>query len=247
MPASEPPSPLPAEASSAVVGGDATSPAVSPVPPRPVVPPAQISHAFVRELQELVDRYDKEGVTLGALLDRTDRRGYYLLLILISLPFVTPIPLPGFSIPFGAAIALIGVRLTLGHKTWLPRYVLEWEISPGLLAKVVRGTGRTFKAVEVVLKPRLAFMQDWIAFRRIAGVIITVCGLLMVLPLPLPFSNSLPAWTVLFLSIGALERDGLFFIIGVIAFGVTIAFFTFLAVGGAEAVEKLRQLWWTSG
>lgn len=247
MPASESPTPLPAEATSAAVGGDATSPAVSPAPPRPVVPPAQVNHAFVRELQELVDRYDKEGVTLGALLDRTDRRGYYLLLILISLPFVTPIPLPGFSIPFGAAIALIGVRLTLGHKTWLPRYVLEWEISPGLLAKVVRGTGRTFKAVEVVLKPRLAFMQDWIAFRRIAGVIITVCGLLMVLPLPLPFSNSLPAWTVLFLSIGALERDGLFFIIGVIAFGVTIAFFTFLAVGGAEAVEKLRQLWWTSG
>ena len=103
MPASEPPSPLSAEASSAAVSGDATSPAVSPVPPRPMVPPAQISHAFVRELQELVDRYDKEGVTLGALLDRTDRRGYYLLLILISLPFVTPIPLPGFSIPFGAA------------------------------------------------------------------------------------------------------------------------------------------------
>lgn len=233
----EPSSPLPAE----------TSPAVLPAPPRPVVPPAEGSHAFVRELQELVDRYDKEGATLGALLDRTDSRGYYLLLILISLPFVTPIPLPGFSIPFGAAIALIGVRLTLGHKTWLPRYVLEWEISPGLLAKVVRGTGRTFKAVEIVLKPRLAFMQDWIAFRRIAGVIITVCGLLMVLPLPLPFSNSLPAWTVLFLSIGALERDGLFFIIGAIAFGVTIAFFTFLAVGGVEAVEKLRQLWWTSG
>jgi len=229
------------------MNGGAVPSAVTGAPPLPASPPASGSHAFVRELQELVDRYDKDGVKLGALLDRTEGRGYYLLLILIALPFVTPIPLPGFSIPFGAVIALIGVRLTLGHKTWLPRYVLEWEISPGLLAKVVRGTGRTFKAVEIVLKPRLAFMQDWIAFRRIAGVIITVFGLLMVLPLPLPFSNSLPAWTVLFLSIGALERDGLFFIIGAIAFGVTIAFFTFLAVGGVEAVEKLRQLWWTSG
>jgi len=247
MPAPEPSSSLSAEASSAAAIGDPTPAVVLSVPPRSAGAPAEGGHAFVRELQELVDRYDKQGVTLGALLDRTDRRGYYLLLILISLPFVTPIPLPGFSIPFGVAIALIGVRLTLGHKTWLPRYVLEWEISPGLLAKVVRGTGRTFRAVEIVLKPRLAFMQDWVAFRRIAGVIITVCGMLMVLPLPLPFSNSRPAWTVLFLSIGALERDGLFLIIGGIAFGVTIAFFTFLAVGGVEAVEKLRQLWWTSG
>ncbi|MBL9210855.1 MAG: exopolysaccharide biosynthesis protein [Opitutaceae bacterium] len=249
MPAPEPSTPVPAEVSLGSLNG---SPAPSVVtvtvaPPAPPAPAAPSTHAFVRELQELVDRYDKEGVTLGALLERTESRGYYLLLILIALPFVTPIPLPGFSIPFGAAIALIGVRLILGHKTWLPRYVLEWEISPGLLAKVVRGTGRTFKAVQVVLKPRLAFMQDWVAFRRIAAVIITVCGLLMVLPLPLPFSNSLPAWTVLFFAIGALERDGLFFIIGAIAFGVTIAFFTFLAVGGVEAVEKLRQLWWTSG
>lgn len=213
---------------------------------KPAASPPPVSHAFVRELQELVDRYDRQGVKLGALLDRTEGRGYYLLLVLISLPFVTPIPLPGFSIPFGIAIALIGLRLTVGHKTWLPRYVLEWEISPGLLAKVIRGMGRTLKVVEVVLRPRLAFMQDWIAFRRMAGVIIMICGLLMVLPLPLPFSNSLPAWTVLFLSIGAIERDGLFFILGTIAFGVTVAFFTFLAVGGVEAVDKLRQLWWTS-
>lgn len=241
------PEPVPAASPPAVIAPAATAVPAGPAAPTPRTAGPPNSHAFVRELQALVDRYDKEGVKLGALLDRTEGRGYYLLLIVISLPFVSPIPLPGFSIPFGVAIALIGLRLTMGRKTWLPRYVLEWEISPGLLAKVVRGTGRTLKAVEIVLRPRLAFMQDWIAFRRIAGVIITVCGLLMVLPLPLPFSNSLPAWTVLFLSIGALERDGLFFILGTIAFGVTIAFFTFLAVGGVEAVDKLRQLWWTSG
>lgn len=244
------PEPVPAAPPPADLAPAATAVAALPAAaeaPAPAAAGPQSSHVFVRELQALVERYDKEGVKLGALLDRTEGRGYYLLLILISLPFVSPIPLPGFSIPFGVAIALIGLRLTMGQKTWLPRYVLEWEISPGLLAKVVRGTGRTLKAVEIVLRPRLAFMQDWIAFRRMAGVIVTVCGLLMVLPLPLPFSNSLPAWTVLFLSIGALERDGLFFILGTIAFGVTIAFFTFLAVGGVEAVDKLRQLWWTSG
>jgi hypothetical protein len=38
-----------------------------------------------------------------------------------AFPFCTPIPLPGFSLPFGLVIAIIGLRLALGQKPWLPR------------------------------------------------------------------------------------------------------------------------------
>jgi hypothetical protein len=36
-------------------------------------------------------------------------------------------------------------------------------------------------------------------------------GLLMLLPLPIPLTNTLPALTVVLLAAGAIERDGLFF------------------------------------
>ena len=61
-------------------------------------------------------------------------------------------------------------------------------------------------------------------------------------PLPLPFSNSLPAWTVLFLAAGALGRDGLFFFAGCASFALSVAFFAFVAFGGMAAFDNLWRL-----
>jgi hypothetical protein len=75
--------------------------------------------------------------------------------------------------------------------------------------------------------------------RRLAGILILLCGLLMLLPLPLPFSNSLPALTILLLAAGALERDGVFFLTGCGVFLVTTAYFLILALGGAHLVDDV--------
>ena len=80
---------------------------------------------------------------------------------------------------------------------------------------------------------------------RIAGVLIAVSGLFMMLPFPLPFSNSLPAWTVIFLAAAAMRRDGLFFLIGCGSFGLSVAFFTAVALGGVELFDWLAALLFT--
>ena len=65
---------------------------------------------------------------------------------------------------------------------------------------------------------------------------------MLMLPVPVPFSNSLPAWTILLLSVGALGRDGLLFFAGCALFLVSLAFFTLLVFGGAQAFEILRWI-----
>jgi hypothetical protein len=65
---------------------------------------------------------------------------------------------------------------------------------------------------------------------------------MLMLPFPLPFSNSLPAWTVLLLSAGALGRDGLLFFGGCLMFLLSLAFFALVAFGGVEAFELLRWI-----
>lgn len=72
-------------------------------------------------------------------------------------------------------------------------------------------------------------------------MLIGVSGFLLTLPLPLPFSNSLPAWTVILLAAGSLGRDGLFFIAGCVSFAISLTYFSLVALGGGEAVSRLRQ------
>lgn len=215
-----------------------------PVPANPPTPepaaPGQSVPRFSDELRALVARFDDRPVRFGEILEATQRRGYHLLLLLIALPFVGPIPLPGFSIPFGLAVTLLGTRLALDLKPWLPERLLQRELPPHSLAKLIGAASRIMRGVEYFLRPRLGFVPDHAVFERIAGFLIAISGLMLMLPFPLPFSNSLPAWTVLLLAAGSLGRDGLFFFMGCASFATSVAFFTLVFMGGAAGFEKLR-------
>ncbi len=210
--------------------------------PLPVVPPKNQRPAFSAELGALLARFEDRPVRLMEILEATQGRGYHLLLLLITLPFVGPIPLPGFSIPFGFAVSLLGLRLGLDRGPWLPQRLLQREMSAQALRRMIAATGRIVRVMEVLVRPRLGFVPNHRVFSRVAGILITASGVLLMLPVPLPFSNSLPAWTVLFLSVGALGRDGLFFFAGCAMFLVSLAFFALVAFGGMEAFELLRWI-----
>src|SRR5690349_11551292 len=94
--------------------------------------------AFSRELRELAEQFADRPVEVGEILEQTKGRGMNLLLILISLPFLTPIPLPGFSIPFGLVAAIVGARMALGQKPWLPQKLLTRRLPPRFLSKLLK-------------------------------------------------------------------------------------------------------------
>ena len=204
---------------------------------------AAVKPVFSDELDRLVIQFAHRPVRLAELLEATQGRGYHLLLILIALPFVGPIPLPGFSIPFGLLVALLGVRLAIDRNSWLPQRLLQQPMPAEAFAKAIGAASRLMRGIEFFLRPRLGFVPNHPLCGRIAGVLIALSGLMLMLPFPLPFSNSLPAWTVLLLAAGALGRDGLFFFAGCAVFGLSLAFFAAVAYGGMEIVHQLQRLW----
>jgi hypothetical protein len=139
-------------------------------------------------------------------------------------------------------VALLGLRLAIDRGPWLPQRLLQREVSTLALRRLVAATSRVVGAMEALVRPRLGFVPDHVVFSRIAGVLIAASGAMLMLPFPLPFSNSLPAWTVLLLSAGALGRDGLFFFAGCAMFLVSLAFFALVALGGVEAFEVMRWI-----
>lgn len=212
----------------------------NPKPPRRAAPGAGPRH-LSDELQRLIKTFAERSVRLRELLEVMRGRGYIMLLILLTFPFCTPIPLPGVSTPFGLVVAFIGFRLALLQKPWLPAWLLDKELPARFFPRVLSATRRLARWLERFLKPRLSNMLTWQPVQHIIGMMILICGVLMMLPFPIPFSNGLPAVTVLLLAAAMLEEDGYMAIAGTGVFILTLAFFGVIFWGGAEALEFLRK------
>lgn len=196
-------------------------------------PPRKLSD----DLSQILREFEVETVTLREAMAVMHGRGYLLLVMLLALPFATPIPLPGLSTPFGLVIALIGARLALGQKPWLPARLLAVRLPPRLFAKVFAATRTILRGFEYLLRPRVLWLTHTAAVQRVHALVILLAALLLLLPLPLPFSNTLPAFGVLFVAAGLLERDGLFILVGHVAFALAVAYLALIAVVGREGLE----------
>lgn len=197
--------------------------------------------ALSADLRALAEHFQDGPVRLAEIVEVLQGRGYRLLIVLLCLPFLTPIPLPVVSTVIGLVIALIGLRLALGQKPHLPQRLMQKELPPRLLPKVLRASSRLVGAFERLSKPRLQIFYRHAAFQRLAGVLIALCGLKLLLPLPIPMSNFFPGVSAALLAAGSFEEDGLVFLVGVIMFIASLAYFALLALGGAAAIGEIWQ------
>ncbi len=186
-------------------------------------------------------RFAERPVTLREVIYTLRGRAYTLLLILLSLPFITPLPLPGLSTPFGLAIGFIALRLTLGQRPWLPMKLQRKELPAGFFSKVFTVAARVIAFLEKFLRPRLAPLTASVALLRLHAFVILLAALTLLLPLPIPFTNSFPAWAILLLAAGLLERDGFFIIAGYVVFVLGVLYFVFLGEAATQLVEALWQ------
>jgi hypothetical protein len=213
--------------------------------PNPQGPPAGAGPAAPPPLSPLTDalrafQASSAGrtVSLGELADALKERGTAVLIILLAAPFVPPIPLPGLSLLFGVALALLGPRLGLRRKPWLPRFLLRRPISPQRLATIVRATERVARPIERLLRPRWL----WLArppMELVAGLAISACALILFPPFPMPFANAFPSLAIVLLALGLMERDGLAVAAGYVMLLISYAH---LYLWWEVAVRVLRQL-----
>ena len=190
----------------------------------------------------ILREFEVETVTLREVLGLLHGRGYVLLIMLLSLPFCTPVPLPGLSTPFGLIITIIGARLALGAKPWLPARLLDTRLPPKVFTKVFALTRKIILGFERLLRPRMLWVTGSPRREQLHGVPIVICALMLLLPLPVPFSNVVPAWGIILIAGGLLERDGAFIIACYIAALITMAFFAAIGIFGVGAVDFVWNL-----
>lgn len=195
-------------------------------------------------LQELQTALERERLTLGELIEALQKQGPFFALLLLSVPFLQPVALPGVSTPFGLLIALLSLGMLLRRHMPVPGRIGRFALGSKAVSALFRGAIALFRRLERWTKPhRLRGLVEGERLHRFHALLMIAVAALLMLPLPIPFTNSLPAYVVFFLSLGYLQRDGLFM---VIAYGFAVAtgaYFTLIAVLGVEGFRWLTQGW----
>lgn len=202
-------------------------------------PPRKLSEELIALRQRVAERT----VTIRELLYTLKGRAYMLLVILLTLPFLLPLPLPGLSTPFGLAIILICLRLALGQRPWLPKSIQRRELPAGFIPRVLDLAARIIGWLERVLRPRWLVLTEHAFIRQLHAVVMVASATILLLPLPIPFSNGLPGWSILLLAGGLLERDGRAIMFGYLMFALSVLYL-WLFGEAAQELAGAALAWW---
>ncbi|NJM46571.1 MAG: exopolysaccharide biosynthesis protein [Alkalinema sp. RU_4_3] len=183
-------------------------------------------------LQNLLEEHGGEPLRIGNILEQTGEQGFGILCGLLIIPMLIPVPIPlaGLSTILSLIPFLLGLQLLLGYqKPTLPKRLMDIALSPKVSSIMLSGLSRALSPLEHLAQPRMKRISQKRTFQRLAGFCMAWNALLMGLPLPIPFTNLVPAYAILALIIGILELDGLFILLGYALTTATTVFFATLA------------------
>lgn len=193
------------------------------------------------ELHALAEQFRERKVTLREVMETLGTRASGLVIVILALPFCSPISIPGLSVPFGAVILVLGACYVIGRPPWLPQRLLAVELPPKFFRAVLEGASKFIGWIERRLHPRWAWVTGSTALLRLHGLLVCAGAFLLLLPLGgIPFTNTLPALVVVLGTLGMMERDGAAV---VAAYGIMMATLAYFAVF-AEVVVKLVEGGW---
>jgi hypothetical protein len=179
------------------------------------------------------------GITLRDLLAQLGERGLLMFCMVMTVPFLVPLSIPGSSIPFGILIALNGAGLIAHRTPWLPGRLMHRHLPRTQIVTLSAKGMQLFGRLERIIHPRLLPLTHGATMGRVNGLLLVLSGVLLTAPLPLPFSNALPAYAALLLAAGTLERDGYFVVAGYVMVLLTIIYFGLVAVLGGMGIQTL--------
>lgn len=199
------------------------------------------SQSFVESLQTFLNGIKdvKREITVREFFILLKGKGAAAVLILFSLPFCLPVQIPGFSTPFGIFLAFTGVRIAFAKRLWWPKWILNKKMNPAHVEKLIQRTIRVVLSMQKLFHPRLTTIVFHPWLHRLHGVLICVLAILLSLPLPVPMTNLLSAFPILFMGIGLLEDDGVAILISYLLAAICFAAFWFLFFLGKSQLDGL--------
>lgn len=193
---------------------------------------------FVEALEKVTSAAEKSEVTINDIFLLLGEKGHLILILFFSVPFLQPVPLVGLSTPLGALIVIVAFYFLREQPPWLPKRFSHLIVSKAILTKTIEMILKIWRYLEKVLRPRWPRLHDSHAFRVVNFILVAISALLLALPLPIPFSNTIPTVPIVLNTIGQLEEDGALICLSFFSFLFSIVFFASLGAGVFIGIEK---------
>jgi hypothetical protein len=182
-----------------------TAPSGEPVPP---AMPESLSRTLTRIAAEATG----DRITLGDLLAALKARAYGAMMIVFAFPNILPSP-PGLAAVLGLPLVVLSALMIAGRDPWLPQFIARRGLATATFRNLVERGQPWIERAERLLRIRLRALTSGIGQRGI-GLLCFVLSLLLMLPVP--FGNLAPSLAICVLSLGLLERDGVWVMAGVL-------------------------------
>jgi hypothetical protein len=179
-------------------------------------------------------------LTLDEFLAGLDTRSYALAIAALDVINCVPTGIPWLSTITGVPMFLLAIQYFLGrHSPSLPAFIGRRGLPRGRLQDFLgRARGRIAR-LESIVHPRLDWWVGGLPRRMMRY---TWLLLIVLLALPIPFDNLLPALAILFFCLALLEGDGMMAIVGWFFTVVTAIWTVFLLTVGQMLVQQILQM-----
>ena len=178
-------------------------------------------------------------ISIGHIRDALGNRSFAPLLVLFAAFNLLPLP-PGTSAILGLPLIIVSAQMVYGAKqTWLPSALANRSLNADTFRSMMDWIIPRLIRIERVIRPRY-----WPFWRkqgdRVIGCIALVLAIVVTLPIPL--GNWLPAFATALLGLALSERDGLLLAVGGAV--CVAAMVVIVAVIGVAGVATNAALGW---
>lgn len=181
----------------------------------------------------------RERVSIADLFLAMGDRAFGALILIFALPNIVPTP-PGTSAITGAPLVFLGFQLMLGMQPWLPKVIAERSLSRTDFAAIVTRIVPWLARGERYLKPRL---ERFVRPPAEYGLGLMAFILAVLLTLPIPLGNMLPALALALFAFALLEKDGAYALAGSVVFCVSLFVLAGVLWAFVQAAMLAMQTW----
>lgn len=205
--------------------------------------PEGVQQSGPEKVSEIVasicDGWEDDRISLDELLTAFGRRSFGFLILVFALPNGIPAPIaPGLSAVLGAPLLLLSFQMLLGFRTpWFPASWRARSFARRDVAKLLRPALPYIIKIERFIRPRFKHLAAGALPSRLIGALILWNAIL--LSLPIPFGNLIPAWAIILAALGQVERDGALVMAAVVTSVIASGWVWFLIDVGLAILERI--------